>query len=206
MGAVLNIVGKYEDVPLDDLEYLSLVFSLASLSIQERWRNNLLSASFMADYFSSFFPGNETGIRAISAKAEVHSLIKYIANELLENCVKFHHNPERKVIMTLYLQDERLIFLARNSINPLNLEAFTKYIQTLCDNDPTELYFQQLEKNALDENNHSSGLGLLTMMHDYGSHLGWKFEEDNGDIVITTQVQVPLGHLRPSEEVKVPVL
>jgi hypothetical protein len=192
---ILKVMGNYVPVPPTNQEYLSLVFSLASFSVQQRWKNNRLSAGFMADYFSNFFPGTETNVESLSAKDEVRSVVKYIANELLENAVKFHFNPNNKIIITLYLEKEQLIFMAHNSINPANYETFQAHIQYLCANDPAELYFQQIERNAADEHGEGSGLGLLTMMHDYGATLGWRFEGDETDITVVTQVLVSLPKL-----------
>ena len=40
----------------DQGEYLKLSFSLTSLPIQQRWCKHGLSADFLADYLSTFFP------------------------------------------------------------------------------------------------------------------------------------------------------
>lgn len=50
-----QIFGYYVDKPLSQDE-LSLRFSPSSIPIKDRWRNNGLSADFMADYLTAFFP------------------------------------------------------------------------------------------------------------------------------------------------------
>jgi len=40
-------------------EYLILSFSPGSIPLRQRWRNNCLSADFLADYLSTFFIGNK---------------------------------------------------------------------------------------------------------------------------------------------------
>ena len=47
--------GDFIDEMPDRQEYLIIAFSPSSISLQERWRNNGLSADFMADYFITFF-------------------------------------------------------------------------------------------------------------------------------------------------------
>ena len=59
--------------------------------------------------------------------------------------------------------------------------------------DPEEIYFKQLEELAENEDDDSSGLGLLTMINDYSARLAWKFEtvQENPDITtVTTMVSI----------------
>jgi hypothetical protein len=41
--------------------------------------------------------------------------------------------------------------------------------------DPGELLLQRIEANAADENASGSGLGILTLMNDYGVRFCWTF-------------------------------
>jgi hypothetical protein len=55
------------------------------------------------------------------------------------------------------------------------------------------LYISQLEKNAEQESEGDSGLGLLTMINDYFAQIGWKFEtvqKDSEALTVTTMVQL----------------
>ena len=75
------------------------------------------------------------------------------------------------------------------------LDKFQEFIQELLSSDPEELYVQQIEKSAEDENGEASGLGFLTMLNDYSAKLGWKFEtiqEEPKIIAVTTMVLVPV--------------
>ena len=69
-----------------------------------------------------------------------------------------------------------MIFSVANSITPQAVGKFQAYIQQLLTSEPSELYIQQLEKNAADDNFTDSGLGLLTMLSDYTAKIGWKFQ------------------------------
>ncbi len=177
--------GNFIDEVPDIQEYLVIAFSPRSISLKKRWRNNGLSADFMADYFTTFFPSSDT-------KAEVKSAVSYIANELLENALKFNdETAEHPIIIKLQLHEDRLVFLATNSINPQAVGNFQAYIQELVTCDPSELYIRQLEKNVEDETHTSSRLGLLTMMNDYQAKMGWKFEtaqKDSEAITVNTTV------------------
>jgi hypothetical protein len=61
--------------------------------------------------------------------------------------------------------------------------------------DPGELLIERIEANAADENSSGSGLGILTLMNDYGARLGWHFSEApaGGTIVLVTRASLSLN-------------
>ncbi len=187
-----QIFGDFsEDLPVSQ-EGLTIAFSPISLPLKQRWQTNGLSADFMADYFAVFFPGNNPSATE-SETAEVKSAVSFIANELIENAMKF--NDERSsypISITLRMHVDRLVFQATNSVNPGTLSSFQHYIHRLTTADPNELYMQLMEADDTEEPG-SAGLGFLTMMTDYLAKLGWKFETINTEpetILVTTMVQL----------------
>jgi hypothetical protein len=195
--AMTKIFGDYiNDLPSSH-EYLILGFSPSSIPLKQRWRNNGLSADFIADYFTTFFPGSQSSAASLDIKAEVKGAVSFIANELLENAMKFSDESSTyPVSIQLYLSSDRMVFLVTNSVKSEQVEKFQSFIQQLTTLDPSELYILQLEKNASEENEAAeSGLGLLTMINDYQAKLGWKFEmvqEQDCAIAVTTMVQLSL--------------
>ena len=175
-------------------EYLIIGFSPSSIPLKQRWRNNGLSADFLADYLTSFFPGNEDDPSTIDRQAEIKSAVSYIANELLENAMKFNdETSEYPIDIKLQLESDGVIFSVANSIPPKAVGKFQAYIQQLLASEPSELYIQQLENNAANESCTGSGLGLLTMLSDYTAKIGWKFQTVQKDpelIAVTTMVQL----------------
>ncbi len=180
--------------PTPSQEYLIIGFSPSSIPLKQRWRNNGLSADFLADYLTTFFPGNQDDSSALTRQAEIKGAVSYIANELLENAMKFNdENSYYPIDIKLQLEQDGLIFSVANSIPPLSVGKFQAYIQKLLVCDPSEMYIDMLEKNAADENCSGSGLGLLTMLNDYSAKMGWKFETVQKDpevIAVTTMVQL----------------
>ncbi|NER53075.1 MAG: ATP-binding protein, partial [Symploca sp. SIO1A3] len=172
--------GEYRENLPDDHEFLILGFSPKSISIQQRWRNNGLSADFIADYLTTFFPINEDYPNTQATQAEVKSAVSYIANELLENAMKFHDESSSYPIkFGIYLLEDAaltVVLQATNSVSSPTLDKFQAFVEELTTSDPEELVVRQLEKNAEDENSHASGLGLLTMLNDWNTKLGWKIE------------------------------
>ncbi len=156
-------------------EYLVIHFSPLSIPLQQRWRNNGLSADFLAEYWVTFFPSHD--VPSQKRQLEIKSAINYIANELLENVMKFSYEPvSYSVSLGLHLYQTGFRFYARNAINPQTIVTFQARIHDLLTQDPGKLYIQQLEKNAVASDSSGSHLGLLTMIHDYKARLAWKFE------------------------------
>ncbi len=191
-----QIFGEFnDDLPVVQ-EYLTLVFSPSSIPVKQRWRTNGLSADFMADYFSTFFPGKEGATGEDDIQAEVKSAVSFIGNELLENAMKFtDETSQYPISLTLQMHSDRLVFRATNCVNPKEIAEFQAYIQELTTSDPDELYIRHLEENADDDSEPVSRLGILTMMNDYQAKLGWKFEtiqNESEAIAVTIMVQLTL--------------
>lgn len=191
---MIQIYGNFIEVPKLSNEFLVIGFSPSSLPLKQRWRNNGLSANFMADYVTTFFPRSEDEENTVFRQAEIKSAVSFIANELLENAMKFSdetsHHP---ISIQLYLKSDKLIFVVVNSITQETVAPFQDYINKLMTLDTQEMYIDQVEKNLEDEK--SSGLGYLTMINDYFASLGWKFEsiETEPNIVtVTTMVQIEI--------------
>ena len=191
---VRQILGDFIQNLPPSQEYLILSFSPSSIPLRQRWRNNCLSADFLADYLSTFFLGNNDSQPDSDKQAEVKSAVGYIANELLENGMKYSTQMSSfPISIQIHLNPDLIIFQLTNSIPSSQSQQFQRHIQTLLDSDPDELYIAQLEKNASEENE-ESGLGLLTMLIDYGVRLGWKFEplSKSAEVAVTTMVQLAI--------------
>ncbi|MDY6806376.1 MAG: DUF6272 family protein [Cyanobacteriota bacterium] len=175
-------------------EYLIIGFSPASISLQQRWRNNGLSADFLADYLTTFFPGNDENSNGISSQAELKNSISYIANELLENAMKYNDKKcNHPISIQLHLKSDRIVLMVTNSVVPQKVDEFQAYLEELTTSNVEDLLVRQLEKNALEENSHSSGLGYLTIIGDYMAKMGWRFstvQEEPEVVAVSTMVQL----------------
>ena len=178
---------------------LELTFTPNSLPIKKRWGSNRLSANFMADYFSNFLLVDEDDPARKRRIKESKGAVSYVANELLENAIKFNNQGTNfKIKFGIYFIEEAdltAVLFATNSVSAEGLDKFQKFIQELLCSDPEKLYVQQIEKSAEEENSGASGLGFLTMINDYSAKIGWKFEivqKDPKMIAVTTMVLVPV--------------
>lgn len=179
----VQIFGEFlEEIPVSN-DYLTLNFSPTSEARKRHWEHNGISADFLGDYFAAFFPGDATSENKINRKNTVKSIVSYIANELLENAVKYSdRSANLPITITLYLYEQELIFLVSNYAHEITVQKYQKFIRELLDSDPDELYTRQLEKTALGTG--ESNIGLLTMINDYSARLGWKFDYLQQDLRI----------------------
>ena len=186
---------------LTDEEFLELGFSPTSKPIENRWRNHGLSADFVADYLSTFLPISEDYPDNNDRQVLLKSSVSYIANELLENAMKFNDHQAYTVQfgIRLFLEEEelRVILTASNSLSTAIAQKFKTFIRSFLSQDPNEFYLNQMEASAEDDTGTVSGLGLVTMVTDHNSTLGWKFEtvssRSNPGVsvpIVTTMVQI----------------
>lgn len=179
---------------------LELTFMPSSHSIKQRWRNNRISAHFVADYLSTFLPIEDEAPNKERRLQESKGAISYIANELLENAMKFNDKQSNyrirfgiHFIENSNASNITAIIFTTNSISSQTVQILQDFIKKLLSSDPSELYIHQIEKNAAEENNQTSGLGLITIVNDYTAKVGWKFEtlqKDPEIITVTTMVQI----------------
>ncbi len=176
----------------DGTESIVIVFFSKVLSFKEHWRNNSLSANFIADYWGTFFsaPGK-------ASAGEIHDIVSFIANELLENAMKFSRTDQASTIeISLSLFENDLRFYVTNQIGQNSAKAFKTYLHHLLAQDPQEFYLAQLEDHSAQNSQAASRLGLLTLLNDYDATLGWKFETCDYPeaAIVTTMAQWPIIH------------
>lgn len=184
------LTAKNYGLSIDDLpnseEYLTLHFSPTRSPRQQRWRHYGLSADFLGDYFSNFFPGEEESPEVISRRDTIKASVSYIANELLENAVKYScTKANRTISITLALYEHDIVFHSENYSDVTSTERYQGFIQNLLETDINELYLTHLEASAIEPD--ESQMGLLTMIQDYSAQFGWSFRslDENPDIICT---------------------
>ena len=173
-------------------EYMKIGFYPDSVPLQQRWRNNGLSADFLAGYVSTFFPGDDAA--SSDRQTEIKDAISFIANELLENAMKFCHGPGRQVVsIEMFLDADVIDLYTTNSVDPGRNDGFLRAIERMLTEDPNDLYMEQIEANAENPGKAGSGLGFLTILNDYDATMAWKFsgdDENGGENNVTTMVRL----------------
>jgi len=192
--AFKRIMGDFLESLPPSKEYLILSFSPGSIPLKQKWSNNCLSADFLAEYFSSFFLEDNKCQINLEKQREIKSSISYLANELLENgmkyCVKESTLP---IDIQINLTDELIILQLTNSISHQQTKHFQAQIEKLLQGNPSDMYLAQLEQNALAGDRALSNIGLLSMFNDYHAKIGWYFQpplQPNEPFTVTTMVRL----------------
>jgi hypothetical protein len=180
-------------------EYLTLAFSPLSAPLRSRWRNNGLSADFLGDYVTTFLPADGTAASAEGGKNEIKHAVTYIANELLENAMKYHeHNVDVPIGIHLELTSTQITVSASNGISDEQAQSYQKFVERILQEDASDLLVRQLEESAGGDESTKSCLGLLTIITDYGAQLGWRFEVHptlSEIMTVSTSAVLPLRNL-----------
>ncbi|AFZ26170.1 hypothetical protein Cylst_4060 [Cylindrospermum stagnale PCC 7417] len=191
-----EVFGEFiTDFPLEQ-DFLQLTFTPSSRPIKQRWKNNRLSAHFVADYFANFLPVDENDPSRERRIKESKGAVSYVANELLENAIKYNdENSNYKVKFGVHfvenIDDIIAVIFATNSVKSGDVDKLKAFIEELLSSDPNDMYISQVEK-SVEEDTEASGLGLLTMINDYGAKLGWSIDLIEGDspvMTVTTMAQ-----------------
>jgi hypothetical protein len=177
--------GDFIEIRGESDEFLKIAFSPSSVPIQQRWRNNGLSADFLADYVSTFFPGDDP--ESSDRQAEVRDTVSYIANELLENAMKFTPPTSSDAVsIVMHLRRDAIVLYVSNSLDSGSVVEFQEFITRLLTEDTDALHMQRMMEAGSGEQETESGLGLLTMVNDYSADLAWKFQAGRKQAGVTT--------------------
>ena len=125
--------------------------------------------------------------------SEARHAIIYLVNELLENAIKFSSPGDVEVRCSL--EDSTFELAVINRIDPDLVSGFQVLLAELTTRDPGDLLIERIEANAADETSSASGLGILTLMNDYGVRMGWHFSDApaGSAIVLRTHASLSLN-------------
>src|SRR5580692_3090799 len=133
-------------------EYLTLAFSPLSAPLRSRWRNNGLSADFLGDYVTTFLPADGSTAAGEGCQNEIKHAVTYIANELLENAMKYHeHNVDIPIGIHLELTGTQITVSATNGTSDEQALCYQKFVERILREDAGELLVRQLEESARGE-------------------------------------------------------
>lgn len=141
--------------------------------LQIAWLHCGLTADFIGGLFAQRY--REEG----PMREEVRHSIGYLVNELLENTVKFRASGD--VLVEASLEARNFELKLSNFVSADDMVRFHEVLTAITGSDPSELLIRRIEENAASENPSGSGLGLLTLMSDYGARLGWAFFRTDAD-------------------------
>jgi hypothetical protein len=145
----------------------------------------------------TFLPAD--GDMAASNQSEIRHAVIYIANEFLENAMKYHERDvDIPIGIRLELTSDRITVRASNGIGDEQARRYKAFVQDILKQDAGDLLLRQLEESSSEIESNGSRLGLLTMITDYSAQLGWCFEahtEHSEMMTVTTSAVLPLRNL-----------
>ena len=178
----------YYHIPEHSTHHFEVCFGNQAL-LPAQWAHCDITANTVAAYFASFFPA-ESGDGMVG-RDELTFSVNYIANELLENAIKFGCGGTLEFRAMMTRSD--LLLWAVNSATLSAYHHLETVISEILKGDSQQLLLERIEYNALNPENDISGLGYLTMMSDYGVRFGWAFcEQAEAIVAIETQAWLPV--------------
>jgi hypothetical protein len=183
--------GDYTESGKDTVKgRLLLGFQSATLNLDELWESSALSAKYLSTFWGNFFPEDHSGKKL---RKNVTDKVLYACGELLGNAVKFNYHPEYLIDICLFLHHDELRIYVSNSVRQDDVKKFEALVRRIVTEDTNMLFLEQMERNAAEEGSGQSGIGILTMINDYGLKLSWKFSTDeSGVVTVTTLARLPI--------------
>jgi len=165
----------------------SLRLKLFDGPLEMNWAHCGATAEFLGDFNAALAASQK-----LDANDARHS-IAYLANELTENAVKFRAGGD--VTLSTAIEGDEFTFRLTNDTSTTTAAGFESLLGELTSRDPGDLLIERIEANALDPDSGGSGLGILTLMNDYGARIGWDFsqETDAANVRIQTVASLTLS-------------
>lgn len=133
------------------------------------WHHCSTTSDFLGDFYA-------TQARNASLNFnETRHGIGYLVNELLENAIKFRARGDIRIESSL--DGANFEMKVVNYIDDATSMRFRGLLDEIMRREPGELLIEKIEANAANPSSTGSGLGLLTLMSDYGVRLGWTFHQ-----------------------------
>jgi len=160
---------------------------LADGPLELSWHHCSTTSDFMGDFFANLARRSDADYN------DARHSIGYLVNELLENAVKFRAPGDITVEATL--ENGNFEIRVANFVEEGNAARFQSLLEEIVSRDAGELLIERIEQNAADPLSSGSGLGLLTLMSDYGVRLGWRFLRDSpsGPVELETYAALTLS-------------
>lgn len=150
------------------------------------WRHCALASDFVAELIAMRYRASR------NAYKEVRHNIGYLTNELVENAVKFR--AAGGIVVEASIDDSNFRAKVSNFVDGETAARFQDLLSEITTGDPGDLLIERIEANAIGTGKSGSGLGLLTLMSDYGVRFAWVFgpNGDGGGIALETYASIPV--------------
>ncbi len=163
------------------------------IAIHDGWARRWSYAGRLADYVAAYFRADLELVGA-DQLADASAFLTYAVNEMVENAVKFGRGEEIELRARLLRDHLQVIVISRAEAETAH--RYQQVVQELADGDPLMLLMERVERNAVEGPSAGSGLGLLSIMTDYGASLGWRFQHaQDTAVAISTMARLPINQV-----------
>ncbi|WP_426129091.1 slr1658 superfamily regulator [Pararhizobium sp. PWRC1-1] len=164
--------------------------NLAGRILQVEWSHSGLTADYIAEAVSARFKGSK----------QVHNTVRheigFLANELIENAIKF--GSGESIGVEASVEDDTFRISVTNIASAALMPKLINLLTELSSGEPQAMLLEQLEANALESESNASGLGLLTLLADYGARMAWQIEDLPGEV--STKISTHAAITVPNHE------
>lgn len=163
------------------------------IAIHDGWARRWSYAGRLADYVAAYFR-TDLGSVGADQSADAAAFLTYAVNEMVENAVKFGRGEE--ILLRAKLLRDHLQVTVTSRAEPEAAQRYQQVVQEIAAGDPLMLLMDRVERNAVEGSSAGSGLGLLSIMTDYGASLGWRFHYvQEAAVSISTMARLPINQV-----------
>lgn len=162
-----------------------LALTIHAESFPVRWTLCSATAELVGDYCAGIVDDpNQAGTSSLA----------FVANELIENAVKFNCGGD--VTVRVRVAEREAVLVVCNTVDGDALPRLRERLEVLSHDAPDVLLMRQVEANA-EHPESTSGLGLLLLLNDYGAALGWKISAISpGRARLSSMARIPRKEMR----------
>lgn len=159
------------------------------IAIHDGWSRRWSYAGRLADYVAGYFRADLDSAAGAQA-ADAVAFVTYAVNEMVENAVKFGQGEE--ILLRARLDGGEMLVMVSSFAPAETARRYQAVVEEIAAGDPLMLLMERVERNAVEGPSAGSGLGLLSIMTDYGASLGWRFQEQGAVVAISTMARLPI--------------
>lgn len=156
---------------------------MSCVDLIKMWKRCGKAANFGADYVSYSF----------SEKKQVENTSSMILNEMIENAAKYSNDNPDNIEVNIFLSGGNIVFQVDNLIKKEQFNTFQEFVRNIVECDDLNAMYLQKMVEAGESGDSRSGLGLLMIINNFNTSIGFKFEKLSKDDNYRVSVQTAMA-------------
>ncbi|OHE72341.1 MAG: hypothetical protein A2007_04770 [Verrucomicrobia bacterium GWC2_42_7] len=167
-----ELYGIFEDTSsLPKLTSLQMQLNPEEFGIM--WRHCDVFSKLITDYAGTFLQEKRDSRYTSRNWFGLKDSISYLANEMLENALKFRDGGE--ISFQIDILESQVVFFVTNIIHKSKVAKFQELLLYYGSKPAEDILLETLEKNSTGDSK-ASAIGLLTIINDHEAKVSWEFE------------------------------